>query len=70
MSGALSKEVENGQQDELELMLELVDDFFGRKKKCVGAGISGGGHEGPTMQGDAPRGWARPGPSWPGAGSP
>ena len=42
MSGALSKEVENGQQDELELMLELVDDFFGRKKKCVGAGISEG----------------------------
>ena len=24
-------------------MLELVGDFFGRKKKCVGAGISGGG---------------------------
>ena len=23
-------------------MLELVGDFFGRKKKCVGAGISGG----------------------------
>ena len=23
-------------------MLGLVSDFFGRKKKCVGAGISGG----------------------------
>ena len=23
-------------------MLEVVGDFFGRKKKCVGAGISGG----------------------------
>ena len=23
-------------------MLELVGEFFGRKKKCVGAGISGG----------------------------
>ena len=45
-------------------MLELAGDFFGRKKKCVGAGISGGGHQGPTRQG------ARPGPSWPGACSP
>ena len=26
----------------LELVLELDGDFFGRKKKCVGAGISGG----------------------------
>ena len=30
------------QQNELELVLELVGDFFGRKKECVGAGISGG----------------------------
>ena len=39
-------------------MLELDGDFFGRKKKCVGAGISGGGHRGPTRQGRAlhPRG--------------
>ena len=29
------------QQNELELVLELDGDFFGRKK-CVGAGISGG----------------------------
>ena len=47
-------------------MLELVGDFFGRKKKCVGAGISGGeppwAHE---AGGRAWGGWARPGPSWP-----
>ena len=30
------------QQDELELVVELVGDFFGRNKKCVVAGISGG----------------------------
>ena len=30
------------QQNELELVLELDGDFFGRKKECVGAGISGG----------------------------
>ena len=30
------------QQNELELVLELDGDFFGRKKKCVGAGISEG----------------------------
>ena len=36
------------QQNELELALELDGDFFGRKMKCVGAGISGGGHHGPT----------------------
>ena len=30
------------QQNDLELVLELDGDFFGRKKKCVGAGISGG----------------------------
>ena len=33
------------QQDELELVLELVGDFFGRKE-CVVAGISGGGPSG------------------------
>ena len=37
-------------------MLELVGDFFGRKKECVGARISGGGHQGPTRQGRAPGG--------------
>ena len=31
------------QQNELELVIELDGDFFGRKKKCVGAGINGGG---------------------------
>jgi len=30
------------QQNELELVLELDGDFFRRKKKCVGAGISVG----------------------------
>ena len=30
------------QQSDLELALELHGDFFGRKKKCVGARISGG----------------------------
>ena len=52
------------QQDELELVLELDIRVCGRKKKCVGAGISGGGHRGPTRQG------AHPGPLWPGASSP
>src|SRR4051812_41896056 len=32
---------QKSQQNELELVLELVGDFFGRKKECVGAGISG-----------------------------
>ena len=31
------------QQNELELVFELDGDFFGRKMKYVGAGISGGG---------------------------
>ena len=30
--------------------------FFGRTMECVGAGISGGGHRGPTRHGGAPRG--------------
>ena len=58
------------QQNELELVLELDGDFFGRKKKCVGAGISGGeppwAHEARAR----PGGWPRPGPSCPGACSP
>ena len=40
-------------------MLELDEDFFGKKMECVGAGISGGGHHGPTRQGDVPRGCGR-----------
>ena len=56
------------QQDELELVLELVGDFFGRKKECVGAGISGGGPPQPMRQGRAPGGWAHPVPSWPNGG--
>ena len=43
-------------------MLELVGDFFRRKKKCVGAGISGGGPPWAHEAGGAP--------SWPGACSP
>ena len=37
-------------------MLELVGVFFGRKMECVGARISGGGHQGPTRQGARPGG--------------
>ena len=51
-------------------MLELDGDFFGRKKKCVGAGISGGEPPWAHEAGGAPRGWARPGPSWPGGVAP
>ena len=48
-------------------MLELVGDFLGRKKKCVGAGMSGGGPPGAhEARGRALGEWARPGPSWPG----
>ena len=36
-------------------MLELDDDFFGRKKKCVGAGISGGEPPWAHEAGGAPR---------------
>ena len=36
------------QQNELELVLELDGGFFWRKTKCVGVGISGGCHRGPT----------------------
>ena len=43
-------------QSELELMLELDGDFLGRKMKCVGAGISGGGPPWAHEAGGAPRG--------------
>ena len=36
----------------------------------MGAGISGGEAPWAHEAGGAPRGWARPGPSWPGAYSP
>ena len=36
-------------------MLELDGDFFGRKKKCVGAGISGRGPPWAHEAGGAPR---------------
>ena len=51
-------------------MLELAGDFFGRKKECVVAGISGGGPPWAHEAGGRAQGWARPGPSWPGACSP
>ena len=44
------------QQNELELMLELDGDFFGKKMECVGAGISGGGPPGAYEIGGMPRG--------------
>ena len=58
------------QQNELELVLELVGDFFGRKKERVGAGISGGGPPWAHEAGAHPGGRAHPGPSWSRASSP
>ena len=40
-------------------MLELDGDFFGRKKRCVGAGISGGEPLWAHEVGGAPRGGGR-----------
>ena len=40
-------------------MLELDGDFFGRKKECVGAGISGGGPPWAHDTGGTPRGSGR-----------
>ena len=40
-------------------MLELDGDFFGRKKKCVDAGISGGEPPWAHEAGGAPRGVGR-----------
>ena len=51
------------QQNELGLGLELDNGVCGRKKECVGAGISEGG---PPWAHEA-GGRARPPPSWPGA---
>ena len=47
-------------------MLELDIRVCGRKKKCVGAGISGGGPPWAHEAGGRPGGRARPPPSWPG----
>ena len=41
-------------------MLELVGDFFGRKKECVVARISGGNPHGVHEAGGAPRGVGAP----------
>ena len=48
------------QQDEQELGLELTSDFFGRKKECVVAGISGGDPRGVHGAGGTPRGVGTP----------
>ena len=48
------------QQNELELVLELVGDFFGRKKECVGAEISGGEPPWAHEAGGTPRGVGAP----------
>ena len=53
MNEALSKEIKN-RKNGLEHEFELCGDFFWRKTKCVGVGISGGGHVGPTRQRGAP----------------
>ena len=56
MRGALSKEIEKGQQNELELVLELDIRVWGRKKECMGERISGGGPPWAHEAGGAPRG--------------
>ena len=40
-------------------MLELIGDFFGRKKECVVAGISGGDPRGVHEAGGTPQGGGR-----------
>ena len=50
---------QKSQQNELELVLELYNGVCGRKKKCVGAGISGGGPPWAHEAGGAPRGVGR-----------
>ena len=42
--------------NELELVLDLGSDFFGRKMECVGAGISGGAPPWAHKTGGAARG--------------
>ena len=53
------------------LRFELWEDFFWRKTKWVGAGLSGRGPRGVHKAGGrALGGWAHPVPSWPDDGSP
>ena len=54
MRGALSKEIENGSKNKLGLGFELDNPVCGRKKECVGAGISGGGPPWAHEAGGAP----------------
>ena len=51
---------QKSQQNELEHEFELCGDFFWRKKKCVGAGISGEGPRGAHEVGGRPRGVGTP----------
>ena len=53
---------QKSQQNELELVLELDGDFFGKKMECVGVGISGGGPPWAHETGGAQGVWARPPP--------
>ena len=48
------------QQNELGLGFELDIHVWGRKKKCVGAGISGGGPPWAHEAGGTPRGQGAP----------
>ena len=59
MSGALSKEIENRRKMSKNSCLSWMVIFFGRKKKCVGAGISGGEPPWAHEAGGAPRGVGR-----------
>ena len=59
MRGALSKEIEKWQQNELGLGFELDIRVWGRKKECVGERISGGGPPWAHEAGGAPRGVGR-----------
>ena len=56
MRGALSKEIENGSKMSLDSGFELDNHVCGRKKECVGAGISGGEPLWAHEAGDTPRG--------------
>ena len=56
MRGALSKEIENGSKMSLDSGFELDIRVCGRKKKCMGERISGGGPPWAHEAGGAPRG--------------
>ena len=62
MSGALSKEIENGSKMSKNSGLSWLVIFFGRNKECVVAGISGGEPPWAHKAGGAPKGWEGPRP--------